>query len=117
MIIAPKNYQSQRSIPDLDAILTELDSANLEYSVGFMSDDAIYLDMDTKMYEEGSGAKVKQEPKAMDRTSCAQAQVEWSPEDTLVMQKIQFACAALDLPDSEYISLLYLRLVIKMCDL
>lgn len=110
VITAPKNLQSQRSIPDLDEILTELDNANLEYNAGFMtSDDVIYLDMDTKMYEEGNGTKlIKQEPKAMEKTSCAQVQSEWSPEDTLLREereKIKYACAALDLPDSECISL------------
>lgn len=106
VITAPKTYQSQRSIPDLDEILTELDNTNLEYNAGFMTDDVIYLDMDTKMYEEGCGANlVKQEPKTMDKTSCAQAQSEWSPEDMLLREereKIQYACVALDLPDNPY---------------
>ena len=108
VIYAPKSYSTQRSIPDLDEFLTELNNANLEYNAGFMSlDDAIYFDMDTKMYEESSGITkpVKQEPNETDAASCAPAQSQLlPPEDTLLKQereKIHYACAALDLPDSE----------------
>ena len=109
VIYAPKNcFSSQRSIPDLDEFLTELNNANLEYNAGFMSlDDAIYFDMDTKMYEESSGITkpVKVEPKETEAASCAPAaQPQPLPEDTLLKQereKIHYACAALDLPDSE----------------
>ena len=107
VIYAPKSFSSQRSIPDLDEFLTELNNANLEYNAGFMSlDDAIYFDMDTKMYEESCGITkpVKMEPKETEAASCAPA-AQPLPEDTLLKQereKIHYACAALDLPDSEY---------------